>query len=81
MIITIQHNEKEREYEGTSCVYSVVSGDKISGALIGEPADLVYMLLRLIEGFFDQADLFGKITFIHMITELINDYGGEEEAC
>ena len=81
MIITIQHNEKEREYEGESCVFAIESGEKASGALIGDRVECMYLLLRLIEDYFEQGDFFEKITFILMIMTIIKCAESEEEAC
>lgn len=81
MIITIQHNEKEREYEGESCVFAINVGQKTAGALLGDRLECMALLLRLIKGYIEEADLFEKITFLHMIGEVMKLEEMEEEAC
>lgn len=81
MIITIQHNEKEREYEGQSCVFAIDSEEMTAGALLGDRVECMYLLLRLIEGYLDEADLFETLTFIHTIAEIVKKMEREEEAC
>lgn len=81
MIITIQHNEKEREYEGQSCVFAIDSEQIINGALLGDRLECMSLLLRLIKGYMEEADLFEKITFLHMIGEIMKHEETEEEAC
>lgn len=81
MIITIQHNEKEREYEGQSCVFAIDSEQIITGALLGDRLECMSLLLRLIKGYMEEADLFEKITFLHMIGEIMKHEEMEEEAC
>ena len=81
MIITIQHNEKEREYEGQSCVFAIDSEQITNGALLGDRLECMSLLLRLIKGYMEEADLFEKITFVHMIGEIMKHEEMEEEAC
>ena len=81
MIITIQHNENEREYEGTSCVFAIDLGQKTAGALLGDRFECLTLLLRLIKGYIEEADLFEKIAFAHMIGEIMKQEEMEEEAC
>lgn len=81
MIITIQHNEKEREYEGQSCVFAIDSKQMTNGALLCDSLECMSLLLRLIKGYMEVADLFEKITFLHMIGEIMKHEEMEEEAC
>lgn len=81
MIITIQHNEKEREYEGQSCVFAIDSEQMTNVALLGDRLECMSLLLRLIKGYMEEADLFEKITFLHMIGEIMKHEEMEEEAC
>ena len=81
MIITIQHNEKEREYEGESCVFAIKSEEKANTALLGDSVECMHLLLKLIKDYFEAADLFEKITFIHMIMTIIKCAESEEKAC